>query len=121
MLISRFKQCSNNVKNYLFKAYCSNVYGGQLWANYRKPMCNKVKVAYNDIYRGLFNIQRGESISAIFVSNHIDPFCTVLRKLVYSFKCRLEASANNLIKAVINAPNFVNCKLYSEWQKLLYL
>ena len=92
-----------------------------MWANFRKPMCQKVKVAYNDVYRRLFNIQRGESISTIFVSSNIDPFCTVLRKLVYSFKTRICTSANHLISAIIGADNFETCKLYKEWDMILYL
>ena len=38
ILADRFRNCSTNVKNYLFRAYCSNAYGCQLWATYRKPM-----------------------------------------------------------------------------------
>ena len=51
MLVSRFKNCSANVKKHLFQAYCSNAYGSQLWSNYKKSMYQKVKVAYNDVYR----------------------------------------------------------------------
>ena len=121
MLASRFKNCSVDVKNCLFRAYCSNAYGSQLWANFRKPMFQKVKVAYNDVYRRLFNIHRGESISAAFVSNHVDSFCTVLRKLVFSFKSRLNVSANQLIKSIIGVPSFNTCSINNEWNKILYL
>ena len=115
--------CSSHLYTikWIFTTTHSNVYGGQLWANYHKPMHKRMAVAYNDIYRGLFNIQRGESISAIYVSNRIDSFCTVLRKLVYSFKSRTSASCNSLVSAVICSPDFVNSKLHAEWQKILYL
>ena len=34
-LVKRFRHCSVNVKNFLFKSFCSNIYGGQLWCNFK--------------------------------------------------------------------------------------
>ena len=121
MLVSRFGNCSVSVKNCLFRAYLSNGYGCQLWCNYRKPMYQKVKVAYNDVYRKLFNIQRGESISTIFVMNHIDTFCIVRRKLMYSFKCRLSRCNNKLIKAITEYDDFMTTAMSMEWQRSLHV
>lgn len=121
MLVNCFGNCSTSVKNFLFRAYCSNAYGCQLWCNYRKPMYQKVKVAYNDVYRKLFNIQRGESISMIYVMNHIDAFCIVRRKLMYSFKCRLSSSSNKLIKAITEYDGFMTAAMSMEWQRSLYV
>ena len=121
ILVDRFRNCSTNVKNYLFRAYCSNAYGCQLWATYRKPMYQKVKVAYNDVYRKLLNIRRGESISTVYVSHNIDSFCVLLRKLVYSLKCRLCSSENELIKSVMHVSVFGNSKLSTKWNSILYL
>ena len=121
MLISRFKNCSVNVKNCLFRTYCTNVYGGQLWFNYRKPMYQKVKVAYNDVYRKLFGIPRGESISTIFVKNNVNTFCMLRRKLMYSFKCRLSTSENQLIRTVTESDDFITSPVYAEWQRTLYV
>ena len=121
MLVSRFKNCSANVKKHLFQAYCSNAYGSQLWSNYKKSVYQKVKVAYNDVYRKLFNIQRGESISAIFVLNQVDTFCILRRKLMYSFKSRLSRSENQLIRTILEADNFATSSISAEWQRSLYV
>ena len=121
MLISRFKNCSVNVKNCLFRTYCTNVYGGQLWFNYRKPMYQKVKVTYNDVYRKLFDIPRGESISTIFVKSNVNNFCIVRGKLMYSFKYRLSTSENQLIRTVTESDDFITFPVYGEWQRSLYV
>ena len=46
----------------------------------------RVVVVFNNIYRALFGILRGESISAIYVNNNIDSFGVLVRKHVYSLK-----------------------------------
>jgi exonuclease III len=121
VLVSRFRNCSTNVKNWLFRTYFSNAYGCQTWTNYRKATYQKVRVAYNDIYRRLFNIQRGESISAIFVRNHIDSFCTLRRKIMYSLKCRLYRTGNLLIKSIVESDQFAASAIYKEWQRSLHV
>ncbi len=120
LMVNRFGKCSVGVKNYLFRAYFSNAYGGQLWSVYNKTEFQKVKVAYNDVYRRLCNIRRGESISAIFVQNYIDTFNIVIRKLVYSFICRLCTSKNTLIQRILGTEEFLNCRLMTEWHNTLY-
>ena len=121
MLVSRFGNCSTNVKNWLFRSYFSNAYGSQTWTNYRKAAYQKVRVAYNDVYRRLFNIPRGESISAIFVRNHIDSFCTIRRKIMYSLKCRLYKIGNVFIKSIIESDQFASSAIYKEWQTSLHV
>ncbi len=50
MLVHKFNHCSDDVKHFLFRSYCSNVYGSQLWSQYKKESYRKVNVAYNNIY-----------------------------------------------------------------------
>ena len=98
ILIKHFKQCSEEVKVQLFKTYCCNMYAGHLWNNYNKDMFKRCQVAYNNIYRSLFNVKRGDSISAAFVRNNILGFRELLRKFVNSFHERILSSENNLVK-----------------------
>ena len=74
MLISKFKICTDDVKYCLFRAYMSTAYGCQLWTCYKKTVFRKAAVAYNNVYRKLFNLKRGTSISATFVNNNVDTF-----------------------------------------------
>ena len=108
MLVHNFKFCSDSVKNNLFRCYCSNSYGSELWSLYKKETYKKCVVAYNDIYRKLFNIKRGESMSALYVLNSIDSFNVIVRKYIYSFKTRIEASCNMLISAILSSAFYLS-------------
>ena len=122
MLVHNFNFCSDNVKQNLFKCYCSNSYGSELWSLYKKETYKKCVVAYNDIYRKLFNIRRGESMSALYVLNGIDSFNVIVRKYIYSFKTRLQDSCNVLIGAILSSAFYLNySSLARKWDNLLYL
>ena len=44
MLISRFKNCSGDVKVCLFRSFLSNIYGCSLWYKFRNIVCMIVLV-----------------------------------------------------------------------------
>ena len=117
MLVS-FRNCTPDVKNCLFKAYCSNAYGSQLWSFYKPAILKKVIVAFNDVYRNLFGIRRGESMSALYVLNNIDSFNVLQRKSVYSFKTRLQMSKNTLIQTIVTSQFYYISKLPCKWHKI---
>jgi hypothetical protein len=118
VLINR---CSVDVKNYLFKTYLSSLYGAALWCNFTKASFKRCTVAYNDIYRYLFCIPRGESMSAIYVDNGIDALQVLLRKNMYTFICRILGSSNTLISALVTSNFFEFSALSLHWKKELYL
>ena len=47
-LKSAFSQCSFDIKNLLFKSYCTNFYGSHLWSKYLKSSVHSICVAYKD-------------------------------------------------------------------------
>ena len=53
-------------------------------------------MAFNNIYKTLFGILRGKSLSAIYVNNNNNSFGMRVHKIVYSFKTRLAATTNLL-------------------------
>ena len=81
-LKSALSQCSFDVKNLLFKSYCTNFYGLHLWNKYLKSSFHSIRVAYNDCYRMLHNLPRCKNARELQVINHIPTFETVLRKTV---------------------------------------
>ena len=97
VLISRFRCCSDDVKLKLFRYFISNSYGCHLWANYKQSSFKRLVVAYNNVFRKLFNIRRGTSMSYIYVCNNIDSIGVLVRKSLYSFMHRIQDSANNLV------------------------
>jgi hypothetical protein len=121
MLVHKFNHCSDDVKRSLFRSYCSNVYGSQLWSQYKKESYRRVNVAYNNIYRKLFHIKRGESISAGYVTNNIDCFNVLVRKHVFAFRLRICASSNVLLDTIVSSAFYkYGSKLTTKWNHILY-
>ena len=100
-LKSAFSHCSFDVKNLLFKSYCTNFYGSHLWSNYLKSSFHSIRVAYNDCYRMLHNLPRYTSASEFQVINHILTFEALLRKTSYNFINRC-LNSSNLIEVVLS-------------------
>ena len=121
MLVKSFKHCTNDVKNYLFRTYCSSIYGCALWCAYKPSDFKKVVVAYNDVYRSMFNIRRGYSMSHIFVLNGVDHFNVLMRKYVYSFRERLLTCDNTLIQSIVNSLFYRVSSMSCKWPQLLYM
>ncbi len=121
LLTNKFKHCSHDVKLRLFSTYCYNVYGGHLWTSYTPTDLKKLTVAFNDIYRMLFNVKRGESISAIYVQNNVDSFKVLLRKAAYRFRMRLLDSNNYYVKLITTSVYFYFQSSFTHlWSKILF-
>jgi hypothetical protein len=57
-LIRLFGQCEVAVKLELFRSYCCTLYCPYLWTKYTRRSINKLRVAYNNVYRRLLNVPR---------------------------------------------------------------
>ena len=121
-LVRNFNKCSSNVKVELFKTYCCNLYAAHLWDKYSAAKYQRIKIAYNNIFRSLMGIKRGESISAAYVASNVDGFQTIIRKAVYSFNKRVNESQNVLVKTVLGSAYFIyGSTMFKSWKKCLYL
>ena len=67
MLINNFKLYCNNVKNVLFRTFCSNFYCNQLWRNHNAYSSRAAHIAFNNVYRRLMNTDSYASMSIIIV------------------------------------------------------
>ena len=123
MLIRKFHMCSTDVKASLFRTYCTPLYTAHLWCSYRKASIQRLKVAYNDALRLFLHVPRHHSASTLFVSMDIPTCHALLRNLMYKFICRLEASKNSIIVAIVD-PTKSSTKYFSSlwrhWRKSLY-
>ena len=63
MLIVKFTKCSRDVKCFLFKSYCSNLYCSILWYNCSKTALKNLRIAYNNSLRKLLGIPKYNSAS----------------------------------------------------------
>ena len=120
-LIARFKDCSNEVKTRLFRTFCNNAYGGHLWSRYSDFSMHKLNVAFNDIYRKLFGVKRGVSMSDIYVRSNIDCLRVVLRKASYRFRKCVLLSSNIFVRFLTTSVFFYKSSLSSLWTKELFM
>lgn len=120
MIIRRFKFCSSDVKITLFKTYCSNLYGSQLWSSYLKSSCHKLKVAYNNICRFFMKLDRRDSISTFMVTNHVKTLPEIIRNYMFGFYTRLSVSDNLIVSTIFNSLFFMSGKLFQEWKDKLF-
>ena len=114
--------CSKDVILELLRAYCSNICLDQLLCQYKQSLYTKLKVAYNNVFRALLNIRRGNSISDFYVKTNIDCFEVVLRKSLHSLCKRIMCSSNKLVFTVISSAYFTNLiKVFKQCHKMLFM
>ena len=95
MLLKKFVKCSPDVKCYLFKTYCCNLYCAPFWYGSPKTAMKNLKVAYNNSLRKLLGFA-----SSMFVNLNIPSFEELPRKYVYNFRNRLKTSDNVIIRGI---------------------
>ena len=82
---------------------------------------NKLKVMYNNVWRRLLGLPSFSSASTMYATNHIMSLGEVMRRNIYSFKCRLEKSTNVLIAAISSSDRVIDSVFFKFWRKQLYL
>ena len=94
------------------------MYGTHLWSEYSKTGYDRIRIAFNDIFRNLLGIQHGDSIyQQPFVNARMDNFNMLRRKSVYSFIVGLSESTNAVITSILQSVYFVHgSRLLGEWK-----
>ena len=93
-LIRTCYHCSIDIKLLLFRSYYTPSYCSHLWINFNKATYNKLRVAYNNVYRRILGYSRRDSASNMCVTNRIDNFDTLIKKNVYNFPSRVQSILN---------------------------
>ena len=114
-IIRNFKHCSDAVKCQLFKSFCTSFYCASLWSSYTIESLRHLKVAYNRIFRILMGMHHRTRMSENLISRGLDPFKVIVRKLSWSFRCRVLQSDNMLLKTIVNSMYFMRCELSRKW------
>ena len=104
MLLRKFNKCSYDTKCMLFKSYCANLYCCQFWYSACKTTMNKLRIAYNDSLRRLWNSPKYNSATEMFVCLNIPSFGELLRKSIFNFSTRLNCNNNSVTFRGIQVP-----------------
>ena len=124
-LLRKFHMCTEKVKIKLFVTYCSQFYCAHIWKfNKSDKKYNKLRVAYNNVFRFLLCLPRDEegrpcSASDMFVSRNLKSFDEILRNGVFKFHARIKISNNELVGSTLNKNYKYNSILRIHWQRLL--
>ena len=119
MLISKFRQCSDEVKKKLFRSYCTSFYGCCIWSRFTKACIRKLNVAYKRIFRG-FMKRDLHATTYQMLELGIDSFDVIIRKLTYGFYNRIFQSDNYILKCILGCDVFYATPLYKRWLTLIY-
>ena len=121
MLLRTFGACSYTVKLLLFMSYCGSLYTSSIWCKYTKKQYYQMEVAYNNVIRRFFGYDRFSSASQMFVENRAENFETRMRRLIYVFRERLNASRNSLVICLMNSVAWSSSELRQKWDTCLYM
>ena len=109
-IVRKFGGCSNDVKRILFNSYCGSFYCSSLWTAYNDYTMNRLKVAYNNVFRKLHKLPFNCSASEMFVNNRVKTFLHLRRNAMSSLTDRLLDSKNTILQACVALKNSANHK-----------
>ena len=118
MLRTRFFKCSVNIKNILFRSFCSPIYGIYLWCRYSAPSINCLRVAYNNAYRILFNLPRRIHINKTMINNGISTCYSLMRKHTAYSMIRCKHSPNVYPQQIFGSACFLDSDFSAHYSKL---
>ena len=102
-LSRRFHMCSIEVKNSLFRPFCTRMYTCQLWWNFSVQSMHKLNVAYrpNIAFRCMHHLPTYCRTSLMSVVNRVPGCRTVIRNRIYGFMKKLVSSSNALVLSAV--------------------
>ena len=119
LLIGKFGSCDPSIKCFLFRAYCTLLYG-LAFVQSLSVMCeNSLRVLYNNSLWWLLNLLLNCSVSGIFVGGGLPSFPELRRKSSLSIQTRILA-LDNLLILVLPEPLFcLSLPLWITWSSVI--
>ena len=121
VLSRRFHMCSLEVKNVLFRTFCTPLYTCQLWSRYTARSLHKLYVAYNNAFRMMHHLPTYCSASEMFTVNRVPNCAAVIRNLTYRFMLRLSLSSNAMVCSIIDSDLKFQSRIGLHWMNMLYV
>ena len=113
-----FFLCSIEVKNTLFRSFCTPMYTCQLWWNFSVQSMHTFNVAYNNAFRFMHDLPTYCSASLMFVVNRVLNCRAGIRNRIYEFMKRLVSSSNALVLSAVTSDARYRSKIVRHWLKL---
>ena len=120
VLSRHFHMCSPEVKNVLFRTFCTPLYTCQLCFRYTACSLHKLYVAYNNAFRMMHHLHLPTycSASEMFTVNRVPNCAAVIRNLTFRYMSRLSLSNNALVCSIIDSDL---SRIRLHWMNMLYV
>ena len=119
-IVRKFGRCSQKVKCTLFKSFLYSVYCLNVWCKYTVKQMSKLKVAYNNTMRLVFDLKRDVSVSHNFAIRNILNFTSLHRRMLFAFCQRLLASRNTVIYSCVHSDSYFHSTFWKHSRSILY-
>ena len=117
MLVKKFGKCSDFVKCFLFKSFCSNMYCCSLWSKNHLYKSHRLYVTYNNAIRRFLHLPRRCSASQMYVMTNIpSPLC-IIRKNCFSIYSRVSMSQKDLVRKLFIVNVFCKGSIAYHWMQ----
>ena len=108
-LLADFAHCSSSTLSALFKTYCMNIYGSQIWA-YSKYCPSKFYISWRKAIRRLWKIPYRTHNKFIHIINNCMPIDITLEKRCIKYLivicCRISMQKFSVMR--LSSENYVN-------------
>ena len=102
VLIRKFSKCSRDVKLCLFKTYCTNFYGIELWSRYSNAVIKRMQAAYVKCIKMFFGFEKRQNVSEMFLTLGLPTFDTLRYNAKRRFINRTAVHNNSVVTVVHN-------------------
>jgi len=114
-----FSQCSNAIKNVLFRSFCTPMYASQLWCNFKKSCMQRFRVAYDFGCKALYNLPWKGSVSSHQVQCNIPTFEALLWKYTYLFLESCRKSNNIRLRVLMQSDCLCSSLFFEHYNRIL--
>ena len=95
-----FYFCTIDVKQELFRSFCTSFYCCYLWTGYKKSTFNRLRVAFNNAYRRILELPWHCSVSGMYATYGIYNLEAIIRNQTFGFIGRLRKSCKTIVQTL---------------------
>jgi len=120
MIIWKFLSASLNTKLTLFRAYCTPIYGFSFGAPCISTLLTSYVLHTTMLFDNCYKNHGGVLRQVLFAFNDVSSLPVIMRKLLFSFWCSLQACDNSIVNAALVSDLYVQSPLLKRWHRVLF-
>ena len=117
-LKTRFGRCSDYVKCFLFRTFCSTMYCCPLWVNFPFYKLRRLSVAYNNCIRRFLFLPMRCSASLMYTMTDIPSPKCIISRACFSLRARVKGSDKSIVARLFAKSVLERGSIASHWTRL---